>query len=439
MTLQYAQPRRTLVVARQGDELLTTWISALRPFSSEIHVFPLDAGRLPSDLAAVTVHRLFASLRPRLMFRLLTRDPTQLGSFPNYESHLGNSYNVSFIYPWLLHLELPGRPAARVSRQLRNTGSFADFRPYALARLIKRVKPDLVLSVGLEHAAAVTLLARDCFGPEFPGWLLCASDDRRSKKQASQLGSAQMSRIFSSIDFFAYEREADLGTARDCGLTGLALPVNTPSSIRIDLDQLGYQMPFPPSRRRTILIDCRNARPDSIVAVIDALDSCAETLQNFMTVVAGAEHREIFEAVTRIWRRGRFPVMHEHRPISTCPPELIGSSRLYFGGASPTSKETTFSWVYAAAMGAFPFQVCDRESSNWADLMLNGSSVRQEDGEMLKSGVMRALTDDKLVDEAAKQNLALARRKFSVDSALAGDSEQREALEEIFLGPRVAR
>lgn len=441
MTSQHAQPRRTLVVANQSDELLRTWIGALRSFGSEIHLFPLDAARPPSDLAGVTVHRLFAPLRPRLMLRLLRRDPKQLGNFPNYESHLGNSYRSEFIYPWLLHLELPGRPAATLSRRLREDGSVADVRPRALARLIKQIQPELVLSIGLDRAAAVTRLARDRFGPDFPGWLLCTSNDRLSAQEESRLQSIEMSRIFSSIDFFAYERDAEVAIAKDCGLTGLALPVTAPSSIRIDLDQLAHKIPFPPSRRRTILVDCGHDRPECALAVIEALDSCAEAIQNFMTVICGARHREIFEAVTRIRRRGRFPVMYEYQPVSTCPPELIGSSRLYFGRATATSKEAAFSWVYAAAMGAFPFQVCDGESSNWADLKLSGSSVRLGDAERLKSGIMRALTDDEFVDQAAEKNLALARRTFPTGSAVAGDSErqQREVLDEVFLGPRAVR
>ncbi len=136
--------------------------------------------------------------------------------------------------------------------------------------------------------------------------------------------------------------------------------------------------------------------------MIEALDSCAEMLQNYMTVICRPSHAMIYEAVSRVLRKGRFPVMYERRSSSECAPELIGSSRMYFG--TPRLRdEPDFSLIYAAAMGAFPIQICNPGESNWADPGLRGLSVAPADTEALKSLVMRVLTDDELVDKAAEK------------------------------------
>ena len=134
-------------------------------------------GRHP-DLSNLTIHRLFAPLRPRLMLRILMQKPDQLlQHFPNYEFHLQRRYHTEFVYP-LFHVELSGHPASPISALLRKTGSMTDIRPAALARVIERVRPDLVVSIGLDHAAAVTLRARARLGPGFPAWLLCTRRER---------------------------------------------------------------------------------------------------------------------------------------------------------------------------------------------------------------------------------------------------------------------
>ena len=369
------------------------------------------------------------------MLRLLMKQPDLLWHFPNYEFYLNKLFQTEFVYP-LLHVELVSRPAAPISELLRKTGSITDIRPAALARVIRCVKPDLIFSVGLDHAAVVTLRARDRFGAGFPAWLACAWRDHSIKSGASGVRPSEMSRIFSSIDLFAYEGEAELTAARKGGWTGRAIPVS--SSTEFDFDRLALKAPLPPSQRRTIVIDCSLDRPECAVAVIEALDSCADILQNYMTVICRPSHAMIFEAVSRVLRKGRFPVMYEPRSPAECAPELIGSSRMHFGMPQMDDEPASAS-VYAAAMGAFPIQICDAGESNWADPGLQGLSVSPANAEGLKSVVTRVLTDDDLVDGAAEKNLAIVRQKFSINSADAISQQRRDLFDEIFVGPRATR
>lgn len=431
----HLQSRRILVVARQSDRFFSYWLHSFHSLGLDVQFFPLDAPQSYSDLVNVTVHRLFVPLRPRLMLRLLMEKPDQLRHFPNYEFHLSKEFHSEFVYP-LAHIELPSRPAAPISEMLRRTGSILDIRPAALAKVIRRVKPDLVFSVGLDHAAIVTLRARDRFGPGFPTWLACCWRERSSKSALEGTCSPEMSRMFSSIDFFAYEGEAELTRARKYGLTGEALPFSLPTEF--DFDRLAHKMPLPPSRRRTIVIDCSPDRPERAVAAIEALDSCAEILQNYMTAVCRPSHASIYEAVTRIQRRGRFPIMYQPELSAHCAPELLGSSRLYFG-VPYLMDGPDLALAYSAAMGAYPIQVCEPGESNWADPGLMGSSAAPSDTEGLKSALTRALTDDDLVDRAAENNLAIARQKFSIASGGAIDRQRREMFDEIFVGPRSVR
>jgi len=422
--------RRILVVAKQDDPLLPYWTDGLRFSGFDIHFFPLGRLRPLHDLSNVTIHRLFAPLRPRLMLHLLWKDPEQLLlHFPNYEFLLRRKFQTEIVYP-LFHVELPGGPARAISALLRKTGSVTDIRPGALARVIKRIKPDLVVSVGLEDAAAVTLRARARIGPEFPAWLLCARKDIESNVNADKRSEAVQ--IFSAVDFFAYEEQADVAVARKLGLTGLPLPVAFP--IRIDVDQLAHRMPLPPSQRRTIMIDCRG--DPSEAAALDALGRCAELLQDYMTVVCGAPQQATDKASERVMRTGRFPVMRAHEPSIVGASRLMGVSRIYI--AVPQHHGPYSRLIQAAAMGAFPIQICDPDRSNLEDHHLSGLAVAATDADGFKAAVTRALTDGNLVDQTAATNLAVARRRYSISSVDAVN-QRRELFDEIFVGPRATR
>src|SRR5262245_20194717 len=177
MTVRRLQSQRVLVVGEQGGWTISYWIDVLRSLGADVHFFPLDWAREHFELHDVTVHHLFPPLRPRLMLKLAKNAPDQLFQFPNYEAHLRKPYRTEFIYPLPL-LELPGHPAAPISKFFRKTGFVSDIRPAALARVVRRVRPDLLLSVGLDPAASVTLRARDRFGPGFPTWLAYAWNAR---------------------------------------------------------------------------------------------------------------------------------------------------------------------------------------------------------------------------------------------------------------------
>lgn len=422
--------RRVLVVAKQDDPFLSYWTDGLRFSGIDIHFFPLDRLRPLRDLGNLTIHRLFAPLRPRLMLRLLRENPEQLLHFPNYEFLLQQKFQSEVVYP-LLYLELPGAPGTAISTLLRKTGSNTDIRPRALARVIKRIKPDLIVSAGLEEAAVVTLRARALIGPGFPAWLL--GSRRNIESHLSAKNRSEAVQIFSAVDFFAYEDHADVGVARKLGLTGLPLPLTLP--IRLDFDQLVHKMPLPPSRRRTITIESRG--DPSECAVLEAFGLFAEFLQDYMTVVCGPPYKMLDEAVMRVVRTGRFPIMRAQEPSIAGGPELVGVSRVYVA-VPQRSGGPDLRLVQAAAMGAFPVQICDPARSNLDDHHLNGLAIGAADTNGLRSAITRVLADDDLVDQAAAKNLAVARRRFSINSAEAVN-QRRELFDEIFVGPRAIR
>lgn len=422
--------RRVLVVARQDDPFLSYWTDGLRFSGVDIHFFPLDRLRPLADFSNLTIHRLFAPLRPRLMLRLLREKPDQLRHFPNYEFLLQQKFKTELVYP-LVHVELPGAPASAISALLRKTGGGTDIRPRALARVIKRIKPDLIVSVGLEEAAPVTLRARARIGPGFPAWLLCTRRNIESHLRAEKRSEA--AQIFSAIDFFAYEAHADVDVARKLGLTGLALPLALPT--RIDLDQLTHKMPLPPSRRRTITIETRGDPSERVV--LETFGLCADLLQDYMTVVYGPPYKMVDDAVTRVLRTGRFPIMRPNHQSAPGGPELVGSSRV-FVAASQRGGGPDLGLLQAAALGAFPIQIGDPGRLNLSDHHLNGLAVAATDSDGLKSALTRTLTDDDLVDQAAAKNLAVVRRRYSINSAEAV-KQRRELFDEIFVGPRAVR
>src|SRR5438132_13682809 len=129
---------RLLVVAMAESVHTARWLGQLRDTGWDIHLFPsLDSGGVHPALAGVTVHH------------------------SAYSGVQTNGANVR-----TRGVRLPHRYLATLGRVAINKVQ-SDFRVGQLARLIGRLRPDLVHSLAIQAAGYLTLAAparvRGCF------------------------------------------------------------------------------------------------------------------------------------------------------------------------------------------------------------------------------------------------------------------------------------
>ncbi len=253
---------RILFVAPQTSVAALRWMAYLGAADWDAHLFPMDLGPPNPYMKNMTVHRLFAPLRPRVMLRYAATDLRQFRHFPNFEKYLFPNVQTEISFPIPIFF-LSGR--AVVPRALTKTGSRSDIRPAALARTIRQVAPDIVHSLGIE-AGLVTLSARRRFGPDFPRWVISGWRNEFPPGKPPTEQNEELCRLLPWADYYGCEDAAAGATARAAGFRGELLPFMTRFEHVAETQKLGH--PLPPSQRRTVIMDASALSPATAVAAI---------------------------------------------------------------------------------------------------------------------------------------------------------------------------
>jgi hypothetical protein len=305
-------------------------------------------------------------------------------------------------------------------------------RAGALAGLIEELEPDLIDSMEIQHGGYLTLEARELVAGEPPPWLVhnWGSDIfyyGRNRRHLSRLRG-----VLAGCDYYGAECYRDVGFARAFGFTGRALPV-LPNAGGLDLGRArSLRAPGPTSERRTIALKASETFVYRPGTALDALERCADLLEGHTLALytaseglreradrlcagAGAE----LEVVSTI----EAPVQHEE--ILAMHGRARASISLGVSDAICTA------FLEAMTMGSFPIQSDSGCADAWAEQGRGAAFVDAEDVDDVAAALRRALTDDRLVDEAATSNAATvaARLDREILLARAMDAYERVAAE----------
>ena len=108
------------------------------------------------------------------------------------------------------------------------------YGPRVLARLIHRLKPDLIHSMEFQHAGYRVLRAKELLGGRFPAWLATNWGSDIYYYRHFDGHRQQIQRLLANIDYYSCECQRDVRLARELGLKGKAMAV-FPNSGGIDL------------------------------------------------------------------------------------------------------------------------------------------------------------------------------------------------------------
>lgn len=289
-------------------------------------------------------------------------------------------------------------------------------RAAVLARLIQRLRPDVVHSLEFQHAGYTTL---DAFGRlgrgKRPVWVATnyGSDIYLFGRLPEH--AARIRRLLAEIDVYVCECGRDLELARSFGFAGVEAPL-VPMGGGWHLDAVAaYRAPGPTSARRTIALKAYEGWAGRAGTALEALRRCGDrlagyTLELYLATPAFFERARALEDVT-----GARVIHVGGEPGAVVPYEamlaLHGRSRLSVGLS--ISDAISISLLEAMVMGSYPVQSWTGCGNEWLEDGVGGSLVPPEDPEPVAAALRRALTDDPLVDRAAVVNAETARERLA--------------------------
>jgi len=285
-------------------------------------------------------------------------------------------------------------------------------QPARLARVIRKLQPDLVHSLEMQRCSYLTLAGRKQLnGDRLPPWIYSSwgSDifffGRRPDHEP------KIREVLASCDYFIADCERDVHLAKDFGLRGEVFGV-FPATGGFDLKRmrkLGFGVPV--SSRKVIALKGYQDEEwgGRALNALEALRLSATHLRGFEAVIFSATS-EVKSAAERLAKQTGIR-------ISILPPspsdeiaKLMGRARIAIGiGLTDGSP---ISLLEAMIMGAFPIQADTVSTTEWIRDGENGLLVPPEQPQTIAAAIQRALTDDQLVERAAELNSAIADQRL---------------------------
>lgn len=403
-----------LFVAMQMSTHTARWINQLSGAGWDIHLFPVNHMAVHPALRDITIHQPFWVVRPRdavlrvagRLFRKLTGRPSlRTGNLDAVGNRIRAVYPVPVLSRWVPYLNALSRVRLGESDQTAP----AIFGPRVLARLVSRLKPDLVHSLEFQHCGYLTLAAKDRSGPGFPKWMATNWGSDIYHYRTHEPHRQQISRLLRSVDFYSCECERDVGLARELGLTAPVMPV-MPNTGGFDLQVVGTLRDFAPaSVRRIIMVKGYQHFAGRALTALEALERCIPELAGYCIVVYSPSH-EVLQRVRdlREYLGVDIKVLphtsHEHML------QMFSRARIYLGIS--VSDAISTSLLEAMATGAFPIQTNTSCCNEWIKDGISGFEVPADNSAVIADRIRRALADNELVDRAAAVNWEMVQERL---------------------------
>ena len=289
-------------------------------------------------------------------------------------------------------------------------------QPARLARVIRKLQPDLIHSLEMQRCSYLTLASRKQLnGHPFPRWIYSSwgSDifffGRRPDHQP------RIREVLSSCDYFIADCERDVQLAKDFGLRGEVFGV-FPASGGFDLPRLrklGSGVPV--SARKVIALKGYQDEEwgGRALNALEALRLSAAQLRGFEIVIFSATDA-VKSAAQKLAKEIGIQISILPQSPSDEIIKLMGRARIAIGVG--LTDGSPVSLLEAMIMGAFPIQADTVSTAEWIRDGENGSLVPAEDPETIARAIQRAVTDDELVERAAKLNTVIADQQLDQEN-----------------------
>lgn len=358
------------------------WIRQIADQDWEIHLFPaVDWGVSHPALEEAIVHHSFYSVKDNPGKNL------QLQGL-NVGSHL-LSRGLLYLYK----------------------SKFPSYRTKQLARLIKKIRPDIVHSLEFSLAGYLVLGVKKIFQGQFPKWI--ATNWGSDIYLFGQLKKHRQNikEVLANCDYYSCECLRDVALARELGLKGKVLPV-FPNSGGLDLEKIKkLRLPGKTSKRKYIALKGYQNWAGRALVGLRALERCADILKDYTIAIYSTYPdsdvdiaAELLTKKTGIKTKVIYETSHENIL------KIHGKSRLSLG--VNISDAISTSMLEAMAMGSFPIQSNTACACEWIEDGKTAILVPPEDPEIIERAIRRGLSDDKLVDKAATINWQVAKERL---------------------------
>jgi hypothetical protein len=284
-------------------------------------------------------------------------------------------------------------------------------RAWQLARVIRKLKPDVVHSLEIQHAGYLTNVARLMLRDRFPTWVVSNWGSDTYIFGRIDAHRDRLREVLSACDYYTSECSRDIAGAQQLGLRGEVLPV-LPAAGGVDTQFVRqFRTQGPSSARRVIALRGYQGWAGRALVGLRAIVRAADVLGEYEVDVYNWESSPDMAIALELAAKESGVCFNL---IRYGPKEQIwrlhGRSRALI--ALSIGDGISTSMLEAITMGSFPIQSDTSCAGEWIEHGKTGFLVHPEDPQEVETALRRVVADDELVDRAAETNAAVVSRRL---------------------------
>lgn len=281
---------------------------------------------------------------------------------------------------------------------------------YPLEEVINFLRPHIVHTLHTQLAAYPLLNYIDSKGKDFY-WMhsLWGSDLYFWGKFPDH--KVKLQRCLNRLDLLITEGKRDTPIARSLGYTGKIIE-SIPAFGGIDFSKeqsFNFDAFVPPSSRRIIAVKGYENTVGRFFVAMRALELIKDHLKGFEIHVYLASEASKHIAKLFEYENGIPVKVLDYVPQNQMY-QLFSKSRINLGVSLSDGLPSSF--IEGMLSGAFPIQTDTSLAGEWITPDVTGMLIPPNDPEIIAQKLLRAITDDELVDEAARKNYETLKRRM---------------------------
>ncbi len=283
----------------------------------------------------------------------------------------------------------------------------------AIEDVINFIKPDIVHTLEMQHAAYLVLPIKKKMGSRFPIWFYsCWGSDIKWFEKFPEHKSKIIEVLNNCDALFSGDRESIRKAIDDYGFNKATLNVPSPGGYRVDYytDKIKF---IPPSERKIILVKGYTGWVYKSEVILEALKRCKEQLQDHKMKVVIFLSGDIQDSIEELKKVGVEVEIFAHTDDYDDVMNLYSRAKISL--ASSLSDGVPNSMLESMLMGCFPIVSNSGSTSEFIDTGINGILLEPEDINGYASAIKKALSDSYLMENAAKMNKEMIKDRLDYD------------------------
>jgi glycosyltransferase involved in cell wall biosynthesis len=287
---------------------------------------------------------------------------------------------------------------------------FSDYvRGWLLRGILKRIKPDFVHALELQHGGYITSRALEDASVKTPFIATNYGSDIYWFQQFPK-HLAKIRRLLARADRYSAECNRDVELAKKYGFSGEVMPV-FPNAGGFTGEQLNRVL-IPTSQRKVIAIKGYEGWVGRASVAVEALYALTKELADYKIIFYSCNAKTI-RLVKRLKRKTGLNIeWHGKGELShTQMLDLFASARIYIGVSLSDGISTSL--LEAMAMGAFPLQTSTACVDDWFTSGESGLALHFPVSELLVKALKNVANAENLLEIAAVKNANKLRSKLA--------------------------